>query len=71
MALKPCRECQKDVAIGAKSCPNCGADWPAGKKAVSGVVVFFAIALAIVFAAVAVQPDSRAPSVAPTGGASP
>jgi hypothetical protein len=32
MALKPCKECGKSVSGGAKSCPHCGVDWPAGRK---------------------------------------
>ncbi len=29
MALKPCRSCSHDVAIGAWTCPSCGARFPA------------------------------------------
>jgi uncharacterized membrane protein YvbJ len=31
LALAPCRECGKDVAASAKTCPHCGIEWPADK----------------------------------------
>lgn len=30
MALKPCRECGREVAKGASKCPHCGIHNPAG-----------------------------------------
>jgi hypothetical protein len=30
MALKPCRECKKEVSTQAKTCPNCGVKNPSG-----------------------------------------
>ncbi len=46
MALKKCRECDGEVSTGAKTCPHCGVDRPAGPTAedwagfiVLGVVV--------------------------------
>lgn len=30
MALKPCRECKKDVSTDAKTCPHCGKQSPHG-----------------------------------------
>lgn len=32
MALKPCRECKKEVSTEAKICPHCGCDKPVPKK---------------------------------------
>lgn len=32
MALKPCRECKKDVSSEAKACPHCGVKDPTKKK---------------------------------------
>lgn len=49
MALKPCKECGKDVAVGAEKCPHCGIAWPAGKK--TGPVAMGCLAF-IVFALV-------------------
>ena len=33
MALKPCRECKKEVSQTAPKCPHCGADHPAAPPA--------------------------------------
>ncbi|MGH7445915.1 MAG: hypothetical protein ACRELT_00040 [Longimicrobiales bacterium] len=35
MALKPCRECKKDVSTGAVTCPHCGVKDPARAKQIS------------------------------------
>lgn len=32
MALKPCRECGREVSTEAVSCPACGAPWPAREQ---------------------------------------
>jgi hypothetical protein len=32
VALKPCRECGKEISSEAKQCPNCGAKEPTGRK---------------------------------------
>lgn len=32
MALKPCRECGKDVSMEAAACPHCGATAPSREK---------------------------------------
>jgi len=29
MALKPCRDCQRDVSVGTRKCLHCGAYFPA------------------------------------------
>lgn len=34
MALKPCRECGREVSTEAKSCPNCGAENPVKKQSI-------------------------------------
>jgi hypothetical protein len=36
VALKPCRECGRDVSPTAKACPNCGVAYPANKLAATG-----------------------------------
>lgn len=28
MALKVCRECERQVSTDARTCPHCGAHWP-------------------------------------------
>ncbi len=32
MALRPCRECGRDVSVDAESCPECGAPYPTEGK---------------------------------------
>jgi hypothetical protein len=32
MALKPCRECGREVSTDAAGCPSCGAPWPARER---------------------------------------
>lgn len=39
MALKPCRECKKDVSTSAKRCPHCGVAAPARTGASGGIVL--------------------------------
>ncbi len=36
MALKPCRECGKQVAQAARTCPHCGVDYPSSAAAGCG-----------------------------------
>ncbi len=49
MALKPCKECKKEVSTSAKTCPHCGVANPAvGPKETAiglGLVAFIATAL--------------------------
>jgi hypothetical protein len=46
MALKPCRECKKEVSSGASACPHCGAKVPTMSRTVRVVMgLFFAWAL--------------------------
>lgn len=30
MAIKPCRECDENASVDAKTCPHCGVEWPGG-----------------------------------------
>lgn len=46
MALKPCRECKKDVSTDAKTCPHCGKQAPHGG---SRIVLFGGGFLAFLF----------------------
>lgn len=52
MALKPCKECKKEVSSTAKSCPHCGAKEPGigFKERLWGGLVIVGIAVAIVAA---------------------
>jgi len=45
MALKPCKECKKEVSTSAKVCPHCGVKDPAvpAGSALVGLVVFVVI----------------------------
>lgn len=36
MALKPCRECEREVSTGAEQCPHCGVKHPANRSALIG-----------------------------------
>jgi hypothetical protein len=53
MALKPCKECRKEVSSGAKTCPHCGVAWPTGKPTSPAAIGCLAIiglgALAAIF----------------------
>jgi len=47
MAMKKCKECEKEVSTKAKKCPHCGAKLKMGKllKLITGVVVFLLAAI--------------------------
>lgn len=47
MAITTCKECKKQVSTGARSCPHCGVDSPATKKAKGGLGKWLLIVLAI------------------------
>jgi hypothetical protein len=71
MALKPCRECKKEVSTGAKTCPHCGVVNPtsrAGAGSILGLLV--AIGLLIwFFSPTTSTPSSSANSPAQHGAA--
>src|SRR5688572_6372486 len=48
MALKPCRECKKEVADTAKTCPHCGVTNPAAS---AGAIVMGAVSMVVVLSA--------------------
>ena len=54
MALKPCRECGKEVSTEAPSCPQCGVPDPTGAKAKSGTCLGCGKEISI-------QPDADCP----------
>ena len=37
MAVKPCRECKKEMPTYVKTCPNCGAAYPTDTPGLSPV----------------------------------
>ena len=46
MSLKPCRECKKEVAASAKTCPHCGVARPAvspGVNAASALITLLLV----------------------------
>lgn len=43
MALKPCRECKKEVSDSAQQCPHCGVSSPAAPPAARAVAGIFAM----------------------------
>lgn len=53
MALKPCRECKKEVASDASTCPHCGCETPVPNatvitKGLSVLVVLLVFAYVII-----------------------
>lgn len=48
MAMKPCRECKKDVSTAAKTCPHCGISNPAGGGTSKGLKILLAVIAIIV-----------------------
>lgn len=51
MALKPCKECGKEISTEAKVCPNCGKKDPttSGMSPSRGVFIFLGIVVVFVF----------------------
>lgn len=45
MALKPCRECKKEVASDATTCPHCGCKGPVANVEIifKGLVAFIVL----------------------------
>ncbi|HWA11767.1 MAG TPA: zinc ribbon domain-containing protein [Burkholderiales bacterium] len=64
MAIKPCRECGKDVSTGAPKCPHCGVPWPTQPKVTlraAGIGAATVLGLFVVFAIIGSQiPDPPA-----------
>jgi hypothetical protein len=68
MALKPCKECGREVSVGAPSCPGCGAAYPAGKKtsvAAMGclVLIIFGVLAGIMQSGDSPKPEPAEPKV--------
>ena len=47
MALKPCKECGKDVSEHAKICPHCGIKDPMRGGFVRGLITLIALVFAV------------------------
>lgn len=61
MAIKPCRECTKDVSTEAKTCPHCGVSDPTKAKASpKDTLIGTAVLIAIVAGLVTMCGDSDA-----------
>lgn len=48
MALKPCKECGKEVSTTAASCPHCGKKNPNGSQSIAGVGCLLIILLVVI-----------------------
>lgn len=61
MALKPCRECKKEISDSAKKCPNCGVDNPAlsetQMKVAKIVATVASISILLTFFAICASPS--------------
>jgi hypothetical protein len=62
MAMKPCRECTKEVSTEAKTCPHCGVSFPTRKKTSKLAIAVLVVVGVIVVAAVAGSGDKGAGS---------
>jgi len=49
VAVKPCRECGREVSTSADACPGCGTPWPANPQTAAWGLIFgiFWIALLV------------------------
>jgi RNA polymerase subunit RPABC4/transcription elongation factor Spt4 len=65
MALKPCRECKREVSTDAKACPHCGKANPTGRPHF-GAWVAVGILVVVVFE-VATNMDVNTNAVTPQG----
>jgi hypothetical protein len=71
MALKPCRECRREVSTTAKTCPNCGAPNPVGRTpARVGCLWIFGVVLAaiLVIGYLSDEPSTTTVPLAPPAG---
>lgn len=68
MALKPCKECKKEVSSTAKFCPHCGVKEPGigFKERFLGGLVFVIIVIAIVVSCTGGDKEDKNPSSEPT-----
>ena len=69
MALKPCRECQKQVSTEAKQCPHCGVNRPIphGSRKIQGVVALAAGLFAVwMFSSITPSTSSGTPAAPET-----
>jgi hypothetical protein len=48
MAMKPCRECGKEVSTSAKTCPNCGIKAPARKSSARKILLAIGLGLVVI-----------------------
>src|SRR5438067_556704 len=48
MALKPCKECGKEISTSAKLCPNCGRKYPTGGLTIPAKIFVGIIVLVVI-----------------------
>lgn len=63
MALKPCKECKREISTEAKTCPHCGKKSPTSRAGSLGLILVAVLVLSV-FAALSSTPT-------PTDNASP
>lgn len=63
MALKPCKECGKEISTEAKACPHCGKKNPTSAAGLSrGAIGFLVLIIVIAFAAAIEKNDAPTPA---------
>lgn len=65
MAMTTCKECEKPVSTGAKTCPHCGTSAPSKKKKKGGIGKWLLILMALGFVAALLPKNEKAIARAP------
>lgn len=67
MALKPCKECKREISTEAKACPHCGKKNPTSRTTSLGLVLIGVVILSLytAFNNAGVQPHADRPSAEP------
>jgi hypothetical protein len=48
MALKPCKECGREISTDAKSCPHCGKNYNLWRGPLNLIAILIGFALALI-----------------------
>lgn len=67
MALKPCRECGKEVSTQAKECPHCGVSFPTSPVVTKKLVGIGCLTLLVLLVAARIFLPGRTPEEAAVG----
>lgn len=69
MAMKPCRECKKDVSTDAKTCPHCGKANPTQAKISTGMGCLIVVVVLFIIGSLVNSGGSNSGEGAPTATA--